>query len=49
MAEALRMLDGENWADIQAERCQRQQLLTGGLVVALLFLLPTAMTALRSR
>ncbi len=43
IGEVLRMLDGQGWTDIQMERNQRQQLLTGTGIVACLLLLVAAL------
>ncbi len=45
MQEVLRMLRGEQWADIQATRKQHQELVTAACVVGVLVLLGAALTA----
>jgi serine/threonine protein kinase len=47
MQEVLRMLRGEQWADIQASRKQRQELVSAACVIGGLVLLGAALTALR--
>lgn len=47
MQEVLRMLRGEQWADIQAARKQRQERMTAACVIGGLVLLGAALTALR--
>jgi hypothetical protein len=48
MHDVLRMLGGEQWADIQAARNQRQQLLAAVSLIVVLVLLGVALIRLAS-